>query len=355
MKLHDRVIRAGFFNRAKFVLSFTRDERLFYEGLVLLADDSHCLLEDPWEFKLHIFPVDADITPDMLAAWTEKFVAAGKLVRYTAKGKECLYLANGPEHQKQGDMERPEVPTPAWVTWKPYPKNPYRGSYQFGEPSSIQAPPPADESIPSYASKEDVPQTEGEAGNGLSDPTLKTTSLDYDYDKTRTGEGCKGEPAVGHEADASAAPLASPGADAPPPPAQQAMPTEQAISPPDPQSDGRLTDPLALALDRLRRLPGYRAALDDLEWLQDRANLYPAADLLREVAKCADHWAPNDAKPNARKANWRSRITKWLDKGNAISTERLGHARDRPEGDDPVWSALRQRTNGAAEGGDPAW
>lgn len=345
MKLHDRVIRAGFFNRAQFVLSFTRDERLFYEGLMLLSDDSHCLLEDPWEFKLHLFPVDADITAGMLSAWTEKFVAAGKLIRYTAKGKKCLFLVNGPEHQRQGDMERPEVPLPVWVTWKPYPKNPYRGSYQFGDPLSLEAAAPVDAAAPLGEPISSIDKEEVDAGLGLSQPTLRTKPLDYDYDKI----GIKRSPPPPFSGSGAA------GADAP------SVEVELPLPEPDGQQHGRSQRKRAAKQDPVLKALAdacYDAAVSagakpaDGGWwgaVYGRAkHLAPdaRAELVSAVGWCASPSRPTYMAAWVARADLPQIVTAYRNRLRAVP------ARASPGGEDALWAELRARTDAQMRGGD---
>lgn len=341
MHLHDRVIRAGFFGRAQFVMRYSRDQRLFYEGLLLLADDSHCLLDDPWEFKMHLFPLDADIAPETLAAWRDAFVADGKLVPYEAEGKRCLYLRNGPEHQsQQQNLERPEVPLPAWVRWTPYPRNPYRGTYGFGEPVAAE-----ELSDPSLRTKRPIASIKATLSAGL--------GLNQDLDRDRDGDTGKGDPPTDPPASAGGAADGSPGADAPPSPAAEVDQTEP-DRPAEPSATapaipGLAEDPLLRALTALRLLPCYHAKADDLTWLSGVAGHAPSVpNVAREIEKCRDWWAPRDAKPRAKTPNWRLRLDNWLENAEKRARRDKPPARAAPAPgsfDDPAVQAdlLRPR------------
>ena len=113
------------------MLLWPRDKRWFYEGLIQLADDSGCLEDSPFSFKIELFPspVDADITMEVMSTWVRELILAKKLVRYKAGEKSCLYLTKFKMHQSLKNPEKPSVPLPPWVTWEPHPSNPRAGKY----------------------------------------------------------------------------------------------------------------------------------------------------------------------------------------------------------------------------------
>ncbi len=134
MRLHNRQIKATFWNDTD-LLQWPRDKRWFYEGLIQLADDSGCLEDSPFAFKLNLFPspVDADITVELLAKWRDELVEEGKLVRYRVGKKDYLYLTNFHKHQSLKNPEKPDVPLPPWIRWEPYESNSRAGKYIVSE------------------------------------------------------------------------------------------------------------------------------------------------------------------------------------------------------------------------------
>ncbi len=130
MHLHNRRIKATFWNDPD-LLQLPRDMRWFYEGLAQLADDSGCLEDSPFAFKLHLFPspLDSDITVEVLTEWRDKLIQANKLIPYEVNGKKCLFIFNFHKHQSLKNPEQPEVPLPEWITWKSYKSNPSAGKY----------------------------------------------------------------------------------------------------------------------------------------------------------------------------------------------------------------------------------
>jgi DnaD/phage-associated family protein len=114
------MIKASFWSDPD-ILQWPREKRWFYEGLVQLADDSGCLEDSAFAFKLHLFPspVDADITIDVINTWIGELVTEEKAQKYESCGKKCLYLVRFHRHQALRNPGAPEVPLPQWVTYCP--------------------------------------------------------------------------------------------------------------------------------------------------------------------------------------------------------------------------------------------
>ena len=98
MKLHNRQIKASYWTDTDMIRNFTLEERLFYIGLWQLADDSGCLENDPYAFKLFLFPLNEEVTIENLNDWTTKLIEKQKLISYHTQGKDGLYLANVHQH-----------------------------------------------------------------------------------------------------------------------------------------------------------------------------------------------------------------------------------------------------------------
>lgn len=125
MRLHNRVIRPGFWTDTELIINLPIEGRMYYMGLVQLADDSGCLEDDILAHKIHLFPGDADITTNDIEEWCEKLKEMGKLIPYEASGKKCLFLKNFHKHQELSSPAKPECPLPPWITFKEYEgKNP---------------------------------------------------------------------------------------------------------------------------------------------------------------------------------------------------------------------------------------
>jgi hypothetical protein len=94
MKLHNRQIKGSFWTDTEMIRNFSLEERLFYIGLWQLADDSGCVENDPYAFKLFLFPLNEEVTIENLNDWTAKLIEKNRLIPYHAQEKDCLFLAN---------------------------------------------------------------------------------------------------------------------------------------------------------------------------------------------------------------------------------------------------------------------
>ena len=149
-----------------------------------------------------------------------------------------------------------------------------------------------------------------------------------DPTKPDAGEG-PGEPSGGGSLEPCRP--ASPTAVAAPPPAAVVEPVGQPeehgtpppIAPPPP------ADPLLAAMERLRRLPRYAAAVDDLPWLGDAARDFPDVDIHVEIASCAAWWAAKDT-VGSKRPNWRLRLRNWAKNAQQRAGLRLVQPRASP-------------------------
>lgn len=133
MRLHNRQIKAAFWNDPD-LLQWPRDKRWFYEGLSQLSDDSGCIENSPFAFKLHLFPspLDDDISVKLITKWVDELINHEKLIPYESSGKRCLFIVNFHKHQTLRSPAPPEVPIPPWVTFIPSEKQRRSGTYIIG-------------------------------------------------------------------------------------------------------------------------------------------------------------------------------------------------------------------------------
>jgi len=119
-RLRNRIIKADFWTDGE-LLRWPRDKRFTYAGLYSMAEDSGCLEDDPFMWKMLLWPAptDAGITVENLEAWRDEMVAAGKLVRYEAGGESLLFIRSFHEHEHPRNPQSPNLPTPAWVRYVP--------------------------------------------------------------------------------------------------------------------------------------------------------------------------------------------------------------------------------------------
>lgn len=119
-RLRNRIVKADFWSDPE-LLRWPREKRTTYQGLWAMAEDSGCLEDDPFGWKLLLWPspLDADITVERLEEWRNEFVEAGKLVPYQADGKAYLYAKNFHQHERPRNPQSPNLPLPPWVFFEP--------------------------------------------------------------------------------------------------------------------------------------------------------------------------------------------------------------------------------------------
>lgn len=115
-RLRNRIRKADYFTDGE-LLRWPRDKRTTYSGLWAMAEDSGCLEDDCFEWKMTIWPspLDADITVEMLEQWRNELTEAGKLVPYEGEGKRYLFIRNFHQHERPTNPQRPDLPLPPWV------------------------------------------------------------------------------------------------------------------------------------------------------------------------------------------------------------------------------------------------
>jgi len=119
-RLRNRIRKAEYFTDGE-LLRWHRDKRQTYTGLWALAEDSGCLEDDPFEWKLQLWPspLDTDITIELLAQWRDELIEADKLVPYEADGKRYFYLRTFHKHEQPRNPQRADLPLPPWVLMEP--------------------------------------------------------------------------------------------------------------------------------------------------------------------------------------------------------------------------------------------
>lgn len=117
-RLRNRMTKATFWTDGE-LLRWTRDKRFVYKSLWAMAEDSCCIEDDPFEWKLTAWasPYDDDITMKLLGQYRDEFIACEKAIRYEAEGKSYLYLPLMAEHETPRNPQSPDLPLPEWVTF----------------------------------------------------------------------------------------------------------------------------------------------------------------------------------------------------------------------------------------------
>ena len=118
-RLRNRIVKADFWSDPE-LLRWPREKRTTYQGLWATAEDSGCIEDDAFGWKLLLWPspLDADITIEMLEAWRDEWVAARKLIPYEADGKSYLFVRTFHEHERPRNPQSPTLPLPPWVTYQ---------------------------------------------------------------------------------------------------------------------------------------------------------------------------------------------------------------------------------------------
>jgi len=313
MRLHNRMVKANFWTDTDLIKNLSRDGRMFYQGLWQLADDSGCIEDDVLAFKIHLFPADEDITPQVLTDYRDKLVEMNKLTPYVAEGKSCLYINNFHKHQSIKNPAPPSVPLPAWLKWIPYPSNPRSGRYQIvSKPSETQQ--EEDNLQSSYDVLTDNLQSSSNHNHNQ--------KVQPEVQAEPEGRGCGGtsESKETREQEFNDHPLND---------HQDKNNFTKTKEVPNTTTEEREI------LSVLRSVEGYPFDFSkDLQFIRDLAVDYPALDLLYQVKKWRDY---KRDKPLTKKSSPRSQLRNWMNKANEWRVINGGEARKRdPTADEAI-------------------
>lgn len=89
-----------------------RDVRMLYVALWNQCDEEGRMQGDPRLVKSWCFPLDDDVTADVIDGWLTQLEAMGKVIRYTSDGSVFLWLPKLGEHQKLDPRLRSRLPRP---------------------------------------------------------------------------------------------------------------------------------------------------------------------------------------------------------------------------------------------------
>lgn len=111
-----RVLRAGFWNDPE-ISRWPLPKRVFYLGLTSIAEDSGVVEDDPFGWKIALFPspVDSDLTVEALRSWADEMIDDCKLVTFDDHGRRWLYLRSFASHQSPNHPRDTHLPLPVWV------------------------------------------------------------------------------------------------------------------------------------------------------------------------------------------------------------------------------------------------
>lgn len=88
------------FSHSEAIVALPRDVRLHFIQLWTYADDHGRGKDEPRVIKGAIWPLDDDVTPEMVEAWQCVLAEHGRIARYTVDGRQFFEIKNWHEHQK---------------------------------------------------------------------------------------------------------------------------------------------------------------------------------------------------------------------------------------------------------------
>jgi hypothetical protein len=91
----------------------SRDARLLFLGLLNHVDDEGRCVYNPRLLKAAVFPLDDDITPEMIRRWIVELSTSARCVIYEASGHRFLAIHNFVKHQKIDRATQSRHPAPA--------------------------------------------------------------------------------------------------------------------------------------------------------------------------------------------------------------------------------------------------
>lgn len=117
-RLRNRISKADYWQDG-YLLRLHRDIRETYRGLWQIAEDSGCLENDPFVWKMMLWrsPLDDDITVEVLSQWRDVLVRDKKLVPYQVGNQELLFILSFHDHEAPRNPQAPDLPLPEWVKW----------------------------------------------------------------------------------------------------------------------------------------------------------------------------------------------------------------------------------------------
>jgi len=100
------------FCHSEAIVGLPRDVRLHFILLWTYADDFGRGKDEPRIIKGAIWPMDDDVTADMVADWQDQLHKAGRITRYEVDGRRFFVITNWMEHQKPNRRTDSKLPGP---------------------------------------------------------------------------------------------------------------------------------------------------------------------------------------------------------------------------------------------------
>lgn len=130
-RLRNRICKADYWGDGD-LLRMPRDMRETYRGLWAVAEDSACLEDDPFTWKLLLWPspMDADITVELITEWRDQLLEQDKLIPYQVAGKRYFFIEPFHRHEHPRNPQINDLPLPPWVQWIPSETDRRKGTYK---------------------------------------------------------------------------------------------------------------------------------------------------------------------------------------------------------------------------------
>ena len=100
------------FSHSDSIAAMPRDVRLHFIQLWTYADDYGRGKDDPRVIKGAIWPLDDDVTAELVESWQSALADHGRIVRYTVDDRRFFEIVNWMEHQKPNRRTDSKHPAP---------------------------------------------------------------------------------------------------------------------------------------------------------------------------------------------------------------------------------------------------
>lgn len=90
-----------------------RDVRLLFLGLLNHVDDAGRCVDNPRLIKAAVFPLDDDVTAELIRRWLDELSTKARVVLYEASQRRYLQVSNFRKHQKIDRPQESKLPDPA--------------------------------------------------------------------------------------------------------------------------------------------------------------------------------------------------------------------------------------------------
>jgi hypothetical protein len=106
-----RMLRATFFSSQR-MGTVSRDARLLFAGLWVVADDEGRLPDNARLILGEVFPWDPDVREDDVRLWLNQLETIGSIRRYNVNGGDYIYIPKWSKHQKPQHPTLSSLPPP---------------------------------------------------------------------------------------------------------------------------------------------------------------------------------------------------------------------------------------------------